>query len=146
MSEILNIEELKKMAHTIIPIPNFDNTGTIKVRVQRPNLMGMAAQGKIPNHLMDIVVTRLTGKSTTNKKELSPKELIENIDKTMELYCIACLIEPSYEEFKSIITDDQKAAIFNWGLGEVKVLDSFRADEGNGPSNNNGQTLQEKTE
>jgi len=146
MSEILSIVELKKMAHPIIQIPNFDNTGIIKVRVQRPNLMSMAAQGKIPNHLMGIVMSRITGKPATKKKEHTPEELIQDINKTMELYCVACLVEPSYEEFKSIITDDQKAAIFNWGLGEVKQLDSFRTDKRNGSSNNNGEEVSEKAE
>lgn len=146
MSEILSIEQMKKMAHPIIDIPNFNNTGIIKVRVQRPNLMSMAAQGRIPNHLMEIVMSRITGKSVPKKKEPTPEENIKNIDKAMELYCVACLVEPSYEEFKEIITDDQKAAIFNWGLEGVKVLDSFRKDKEDGSDNNNGEQVSEKAE
>src|SRR5690554_5033899 len=105
MSEILSIEQLKNMATTIIKIPHFEGTSTIKVRVQKPRLMAMASQGKIPNHLLGIVNTMMFG----NKKE--KKEVnITDVAKTYELYCRACLVEPSYEEIKDIITDDQMIA------------------------------------
>lgn len=136
MSEVLNIEQLKKMATTIINIPNFDNTGTIKIRVQKPRLMAMAAQGKIPNHLLGIVNTMMF----PNKKDKKEPN-VEDVSKTYELYCRACLVEPNYEEIKDIITDDQIMAIFGWAMGKVKVLDSFRAEQGNGSSNNNVKTL-----
>lgn len=144
MSEILSIEKLREMANPIIQIPNFDNTGYIKVRVQRPKLLTMAAEGKIPNHLMNIAVTMINGKPQAKRSELTPQEYIKEINGAMELYCMACLVEPSYEDFKDILTDDQKATIFDWGLGEVQVLDSFRTDEGNGSSDNNVQALQKK--
>lgn len=34
MSEVITLEQIKEMATPIIEIPNFDNTGTIKVRVK----------------------------------------------------------------------------------------------------------------
>ena len=146
MNEILSIDRLREMANPIIKIPNFDNTGHINIRVQRPKLLKMAAEGKIPNHLMNIAATMINGRPISKQKELTPEEYIKEINSAMELYCMACMVEPSYEDMQDILTDDQKATIFNWGLGEVQVLDSFRTDEGNGTSNNNGQALQEKTE
>lgn len=136
MSEILSINELKKMATTVIEIPNFDNSGTIKVRVQKPRLMAMAAQGKIPNHLLSIV-NDLMFPNKKEKKELK----VEDISKTYELHCRACLVEPSYEEIKDIITDDQMIAIFDWAMGKVSQLDTFRDNKGNGTSNNNGKKV-----
>lgn len=141
----MSIEQLKAIAQPLIDIPNFDNSGTIKVRVQRPRLMSMAAQGKIPNHLMSIAIGMITGKKP-KKENMSPEEVIKHTVDTIELYCRACLVEPSYEEFKDIMTDDQKFAIFSWGIGEVSTLDSFRTNKGNGSSDNNGETLSEKTE
>lgn len=133
MSKILSINELKKMATTVIEIPNFDNSGTIKVRVKKPRLMAMASQGKIPNHLLGIVNTMMFG----NKKE--KKEInITDVAKTYELYCRACLVEPTYDEFKDIMTDEQMSAIFDWAMGKVSQLDTFRSDKGNGTSDNNG--------
>lgn len=138
MSEILSIDKLREMANPIIDIPNFDNTGTIKVRVQRPKLLTMASQGMIPNHLMDIATTMVTGKAKTKKEKLDDKELIKQINSTMELYCMACLVEPKYEDFKDILTDDQKGTIFEWGIGEVSSLDTFRKNKADGTDNNNG--------
>lgn len=139
MSEILTIEELKKLSTTIIDIPNFNNDGTIKVRVQKPRLMAMASQGKIPNHLLGIVNNMMFG-----KQKNKDNQNIQDVGKIYELYCIACLVEPSYDKFKEIITDEQMQAIFDWAIGEVSQLDSFRTDEGNGSGNNNGKTLQKK--
>lgn len=133
MSEIISIEQLKNMATTIIEIPDFEGTGTIKVRVQKPRLMTMVAQGKIPNHLLGIV-NNMMFPSKKEKKELN----VEEIAKIYELYCRACLVEPSYDEIKDIITDDQMMAIFDWAMGDVKKLETFRSNEGNGTSNNNG--------
>lgn len=147
MSEILSIEQLRQMAQLIIDIPNFDGTGTIKVRVQKPRLMSLATQGKIPNHLMNIAVTKLTGKKpTTSKKEPSEEEKLKQGTEMIELYCFACLVEPSYNDFQDIMTDDQKLTIFDWSIGNVSALDSFRTNKGNGTSDNNGQEVPEKAE
>ncbi len=143
MSEILSIEKLREMANIVIDIPNFENNGTIKVRVQRPRLMAMASQGKIPNHLMSIAVQMVTGRKNASNK--NNEDIIKDASLMLELYCKACLVEPSYEEFKDIMTDDQADAIFSWAMGLNNKLDSFRKNKGNGSSNNNGETLQEKT-
>lgn len=141
MSEILSIEQLKNMATTIIEIPDFEGTGTIKVRVKKPRLIAMAAQGKIPNHLLGIVNNMMF----PNKKEKKEPN-IEEIAKIYELYCRACLVEPSYDEIKDIMTDEQMSAIFDWAMGDVKKLETFRSNEGNGSSDNNGEQVREKTE
>lgn len=141
MSEILSIEQLKKMATTTIEIPNFDNTGSIKVRVQKPRLMAMVAQGKIPNHLLGVVNNMMFGKKNQNNE---PK--LEEVTKIYELYCRACIVEPSYEEFKDIITDHQMQAIFDWAMGDVKALETFRSEQRNGPSNNISEQVSEKAE
>lgn len=133
MSEILSLQELKNMATTTIEIPNFDNSGTIKVRVQKPRLMAMAAQGEIPNHLIGIV-NQMMFPSKREKKEPT----VEEVAKIYELYCRACLVDPYYDEIKDIITDNQMFAIYEWAMGDAKKLETFRTNEGNGPSNNNG--------
>lgn len=144
MSEILSIDKLKEMAQPIIEIPDFDNIGKIKVRVQKPKILSMAEQGKIPNHLMNIAVTKLTGKGTNSKKEPSPEEKMKQVVDAIDLYCSICLVEPSYDEFKPIMTDDQKFAIFNWAIGEVSTLDSFRSNGEDGTNNSNGEEVSEE--
>lgn len=141
MSEILSIEQLKELSTTVIEIPDFDNEGTIKVRVRKPRLMAMASQGQIPNHLLGVVNDMIFGQKN-KQKELK----IEDITNVYELYCTACLVEPNYEEFKEIITDDQMEAIFDFGMGTVNKLDTFRDDQENGSDNNNGEEVQQEAE
>lgn len=144
MSEILSIEQLKELSTTAIEIPNFDGSGVINVRVQKPKLLAMAAQGKIPNHLLGVVDTIMFGNSKNKKEKSKPRT--EELGKLYELYCTACLVEPKYEEFKDLITDDQMEAIFNWGMGTVNKLDTFRDDQKDGTSNNNGEEVQQEAE
>jgi len=121
MSEILSVEQLRAMANTIIEIPNFDNTGTIKIRVQKPQLLKMASQGKIPNHLLGIAVTATTGEQKKSTDKMSDKEKLKMVDQSMDLYCIACMVEPKYEDVKDILTDDQRGTIFEWAIGAVST-------------------------
>jgi len=141
MSEVISIEELRKQATTVIEIPNFNNTGTIKVRVQKPRLMAMVAQGKIPNHLLGVVNDMMFGRK---KEKKDPK--LEDVTKVYELYCRACLVEPTYDQFKDIITDEQMQYIFDWAMGGTRELETFRTDEGNGTSDNTGKQVQGKAE
>lgn len=143
MSEILSIEKLKEMSTTVIDIPDFNNEGTIKVRVKKPRLMAMASQGQIPNHLLSTVNNMMFGANKSKQKDKEPK--IEDVTNLYELYCTACLVEPTYEEFKELITDEQMEAIFNWGMGNVTQLDSFRNDTENGTDNNSSKQTSKKT-
>lgn len=142
MSEILSIEKLREMATSVIDIPDFNNEGTIKVKVRKPRLMAMAAQGKIPNHLISITTDMIVGRSSRKKEE--PQ--IKDVASMMELYCQACLVEPSYDEFKDIMTDTQMNYIFNWAMGRVNQLDNFRKDKEDGTSDNTSEQVEEKTE
>ena len=146
MSDILNIEQLREMAVKTIDIPDFDNKGTIKIKVQKPRLLTMAAQGKIPNHLLNIASTMVMGKRTNSNNKESQEALLTKTAKMIELYCMACMVNPTYNEFKDIMTDAQMNAVFNWAIGMVGQLDSFRTDKGDGTSDNNGQEVQQKAE
>ena len=144
MSQVLNIETLRSMAVITIDIPDFEGTGTIKVRVQKPRLMALAAQGKIPNVLMSIAAQAM---GTGNNRQIKNKEdAMKETAQTMELYCKACLVEPTYEEFKDIMTDEQMMAIFDWAMGDIKQLESFRTDKEDGTDNHTGEALPEKAE
>jgi len=64
----------------------------------------------------------------------------------MELYCSACLVEPSFEEFKEIMTDNQSDYIFRWAMGQVDGLDSFREEQvGDSKSNTDEPKVSEVT-
>ena len=123
-----------------LEIPGFDGRQRITIKVQRPRILAMAAQGKIPNRLMT-VATRVIG-GAAKSKEPSIKDIAE----TIELYCRACMVEPAFDEIKDIITDDQMSAIFEWATSEVDELASFRGDEEDGSSDNDGEELSGSTE
>jgi len=142
IAQILNIKELQDMARIIISIPDFNNEKTINVRVQKPRLMAMAAKGQIPNHLIGIATEVVGGKQKNSKKD---DELLKDAALMMELYCQACLVDPTYEEFKDIMTDQQADYIFRWATNQVKELDSFREESRDSSNDDNGKKVQKVT-
>lgn len=144
--QILSIEELRERATQIIEIPDFEGEGTINVRVQKPQLMKLAGQGKIPNHLMTVAVSMINEEPVKNAKKMNDKDKMRIAKETMELICLACLVEPTYEEFIDIMTDDQKGMVFAWGTNQVSELDNFRNDSTDGENDKNGEEIQPETE
>lgn len=139
MSGILSIDQLREMAYTVIDIPSFDGQSTIKVKVQKPRIMVLISQGKIPNPLMSVA-----SKMVKNKGKESDFD-IEQGSKIFELYCFACLVEPVYEEMKDIITDDQILAIFDWAIEGASALEPFRTIEADGTGDNSSEKIPEET-
>jgi|LSQX01.3.fsa_nt_gb hypothetical protein len=140
MGDIIDIKELRKKAITTIEIPGFEGIPTIKVKVQKPRIMIMAAQGKIPNPLMGLATKMVQGKISPNKLSL------EEGAKMMELYCRACMVEPTYEQMKDIITDEQMLVIFNWAVGDTQKMANFRKNQEDGTDNRDGEDVPEKAE
>ncbi len=134
MSGVLNIEELRKMAMPVIEIPDFENKGTIKVRVEKPKLYKLASEGKIPNFLMAIATEVMTGKPASKPK--NDTEYLKSVAGLLELFCKNALVEPTYEEFKDIMTDQQKDAIFSWAMEGAEEIENFREEETDGRLNN----------
>lgn len=143
MSEILNIEELTKMAYSVIEVPGFGAGDTIKVRVKKPSLMKLLSEGSIPNHLLG-VATKMLGMKDEKKLEKTAIEESKEIMQMFELYSEVCLVEPTYKEFKEIMTDQQKEYIFNWAMGDVADAETFHQEEEVQSDNNDGKALQEK--
>mgnify|MGYP001004904431 CR=1 FL=1 len=137
---ILNIEQIKELSQPAIEIPGFQPGQVVQVKVQRPNIMGLLAHGKIPNHLLSTVNKMITGQPSKKEKEDEGSKAKE-VAKLYELYCEICLVQPTYQEFKEYITDEQMEAIFSWATAEVKSLDSFRGDAKNGSDHNDGTEL-----
>ena len=125
-----NVDELRAKASKEIDIPGFfDGDEPIKIKVKKPSMMAMMAQGKIPNTLMD-AATQLTGEN--KNKNIKPEDInlnddsLQEIGKLMELYCIACMVEPLYDDIKDIMTDEQITKIFEFATGGGEKLKSFR--------------------
>lgn len=129
----MNIAELRKLAIQTIEIPGFSPGATITVQVQQPRIMALMAQGKLPNPLM-AVATKIVMTQTAQVKFDAAEAM-----KIYELYCTACLVEPTYDEFKDIITDEQMLYIYRWAVGELQQLASFRPDAEDGDSHQHGE-------
>ncbi len=145
MSNVISIEEIKKLACTVVNIPGYSPRETIKVRLQKPQIMKLMAGGKIPNHLLSVVEQIMYGSQSQKKKNLKKddiREKLKDIANVYEVYCRACLVEPTYEEFEPYLSDDQKEAIFNWATEEVAQLENFREDKEDGASDHDGQEVQ----
>lgn len=144
MSKILNIDQLKELAQPTIEIPGFDKGQTIFVKVKKPSVLKMLASGEMPNHLLGTAQDMVGIKPATPKKKtaVAKEEELERykeITNLLELYCRMCLIEPSFEEFKEIMTDEQKEAIFDWGMGGMADANKFHTAEKVQPDNNDGE-------
>lgn len=137
--KILNVKDLEKMAYQTLEIPDFEDEGVLKVKVQKPRLLSMVKQGEIPNHLLGIANEMLMGEEKGTKKKQTAKDQLTRMSKMMELYSRACLVEPTYDEFKDYMTDKQGNKIFEYAIGMVTSLDSFRKDGEDDTDNSDGK-------
>jgi hypothetical protein len=145
MSEVISIEEIKRLACPVVDIPGYSPGETIKVQLRKPQVMKLMAGGKIPNHLLSVVEQMVYGSQSRGKPEKSTKERLKDLANIYEVYCRTCLVEPTYDELEPYLTDEQKEAIFEWATAEVAQLESFRTDQKNGTSDNDGQEVPEET-
>lgn len=129
---------------TTIQIPSFDGLGTIDIKVKRPQLMAMMSQGKIPNRLLGIASKAVNSVGFQYKSE-DEVEKAKELAEWIAFYCEICMVNPSYEEVKDIITDDQALSIYAWAVAPIDMLRSFRHEKKNETNNRYGETLSEET-
>lgn len=129
---ILNLNNVKHT--TTIEIPDFDGVGVVEVEVKRPNLMKMIEKGEIINPLLGAAYSAINGRVITRKDENTEKEATRTME-IMDLYCSVCLVNPSYEQFKEIMTDDQRMAISAWGMASADMLRRFHTKEASNKDN-----------
>lgn len=125
---MINIKEIKKT--TVIKIPGFDGINDIEVEVRRPQLIKMVEAGEIPNPLMGAAYAAINGFRDTKTEDKMEKEAMRSIE-IMGLYCKVCLVNPSYEEMKEYITDEQRAAITAWAITPTAELRRFHNKQEN---------------
>lgn len=133
---MINIEEIKKKSIITIDVPGWDED-VEHWEVQKPRMMAMILQGKIPNHLMGVADKMIKG-SNTNAEKLDVKEM----GKMFEIYCLSCMVSPTYEEIKDFMTDEQMNLIIAFATGGVQALENFRSDRKDGTDNNDGKGVQ----
>lgn len=119
---VTKIDEIKKLAGPKeVELPGWEDE-TFVAKLQRASLLGLATKGKIPNQLMTIAQQLFT--QSVNTAKTSMKDISEVVDIVVK----ECLVEPSFDEIKDYLTDEQKYAIFSYsqqglkGLGELSEV------------------------
>lgn len=130
---------------TIIDIPDFNGIDIIEIKVKRPQLMSMMTQGKIPNKLLGIASQAVIGGGFKYKSE-DEVEKAKELAEWIAFYCEVCMVEPSYEEVKDTLTDDQALSIYAWAVAPIDVLRSFRYQKKNDTNNRDGKVLSKEAE
>lgn len=119
----LSGEKLTELAQgTEIELPGFAAEETISVRLRRPSLMLLAAEGKIPNTLLASVEDLF---EKGDKNTVSFKERAE----IFRIVAMASLVSPSWEELQNSgvnLTDLQLLYIYNFSQTGVDTLRRFR--------------------
>ena len=119
----LSGEKLTELAQgTEIELPGFAAKETISVRIRRPSLMLLAAEGKIPNTLLASVEDLF---EKGDKNTVSFKERAE----VFRIVAMASLVSPSWEELQNAgvnLTDLQLLYIYNFSQTGVDTLRRFR--------------------
>lgn len=120
---ITNIDTLKRYSKgMVVELPSFAEGQPFIVRLARPSLMSMAAEGKIPNPLMSTVTKMFFGKISDAAVDLTEWYQV------MEIFAEACLMEPTYKQIKEAgisLTDEQYLNIFNYCQSGIKAVKSL---------------------
>ena len=121
--DFLSEEKLAALAKgTEVELPGFVDRETISVRLRRPSLMLMAAEGKIPNSLL-ASVEDLFEHGEKNKVSLKERGEI------FRMVAMASLVAPSWEDLQNAgvsLTDLQLLTIYNYSQTGVDTLRRFR--------------------
>ncbi len=135
--KVTTLEEIKKQAAPdVVEIPGFKPGTTINVAVQLIDLTPYLLELDIGNPLYEAAVMK--AKLGEDKKAVADAVQKEALKSGIDLKKVLpildavakeALVEPRYEKIISIapLTLEQKMAIFNYAIGDVDGLSSFRS-------------------
>ena len=140
--EVTSIEDLKKIAEgQEVELIGWGEEPFV-CKLKRPSMLGLVANGDIPNPLLNAAYILFNGAKTTkdviNMKE--QKELLTIMAKT-------AMVEPTYDDLEKIgleLTDAQLLEIYNYTQIGIKALTSFRAKQENIKNTKNKPKVQSK--
>lgn len=141
--DFLSEEKLAALAKgTEVELPGFIDRETISVRLRRPSLMLMAAEGKIPNSLL-ASVEDLFEHGEKNKVSLKERGEI------FRMVAMASLVEPSWEDLQNAgvsLTDLQLLTIYNYSQTGVDTLRRFREKQRDYELSRHGESIPAKAQ
>ena len=127
--QVTSLEQLKQYANgNIVRLPDFAEGQSFVAKLERPSILGMAKQGKIPNSLLVKTNELFVQSGSLDTEENS---MMQEIYDVIDLIASETFVEPTYDEIKSTgieLTDEQMMFIFNYSQQGVKALESFRTE------------------
>lgn len=123
MGKAITATQFKNKATRLVSIPAFEEDEEIQVLIKSASVMGMLTAGKLPNELLGVVQGLFTSKKTEEElgmELLKDTKQLDAIQAMLETVCKEVMVEPTYEDVKDFINDEQKQAIFNHAVGGVK--------------------------
>lgn len=138
---VTKIEDIKNKFEQEVEITGFEEGETITLRLRHISILDLISKGNIPNQLMNTAVSLFDGNGHRKKKTKSEDSDYVQINTMIELVCENIIIEPSYEELKPYLTDQQKLEVFYYSQGGVKEIERFRKTSGHTEHNNNSKDI-----
>ena len=141
---VTRIEDIKNKFEQEVDIKGYDEGEFITLRLRRASLLDLVSKGKIPNQLMGIA-TGLFGIEDNKKKKAAKDEPEDysSLTALIDIICESVIVEPTYEELKPYLTDEQKMEIYQYSQAGVKGIEKFRKEQGSSKCNINSKHIQE---
>lgn len=126
---VTSIEDLKKIAEgQEVELIGWGKEPFV-CKLKRPSMLGLVANGDIPNPLLNAAYILFNGVKTT-KDVINMKEQKE----LLTIMAKAAMVEPTYDDLEKIgleLTDAQLLEIYNYTQIGIKALTSFRTKRKN---------------
>lgn len=124
---VTSLEDLKKIAEgQEVELLGWGEEPFV-CKLKRPSMLGLVANGEIPNPLLNAAYILFNGAKTT-KDVINMKEQKE----LLTIMARGAMVEPTYAELEEIgleLTDTQLLEIYNYTQIGVKALTSFRTKQ-----------------
>ena len=131
MRIIRGMDEIVRAAAPVeAEICGWNEGEALRVKMRRPALVNMAADGKIPNPLLKTVNVLLNGAA----EAIAAVDVAES-SRAVRHIAQAALVEPKLEELEAAgvqLTDEQYMEIYAWVLGGLDGIDRFRGRKRDG--------------
>lgn len=128
--KVTSIEELIKYSKDgeLVELPSFGEGRPFVARLQRPSMMELAKEGRIPNSLLSSA-SKLFVNGSVNGRAEADEGTLEEMFGVIDVICEASFLEPTYKQLKDNeikLTDEQYMAVFNFCQTGVESLKNFR--------------------
>ena len=141
--QVTRLEKLKKVKQTdIVSLGKFEDGTEYVAELKRPDIMALAAEGKIPNSLLTEVAKLINGKNELAKDVLKDDgEAFVQLGQLMDILAKASLVNPTMKQLDEInvtLTQEMKTTIMMYFQGGVETLKSFRKEQEHNANNQPG--------